>query len=145
MIHAGLGVKMMKWVPCLAAIGLIAIGASCNRNDGLASVTGSVQFRGTPLTEGQVVFTPQAGTTGAPAVGNIAADGTFAVKTAGRDGAVVGQHRVTVHARQKLTEEESRNLVVPKSLIPEKYSQQDQSPLTYDVQAGPNEFRIELE
>lgn len=142
MIHAGLGHKMTKWAPCLAALSLMAIATGCNRNEGLAPVVGVVQFRGAPLADGKVVFTPQ---TGPAAVGTIEADGKFMMQTAGQPGATIGQNRVTVHSQQKLTDEESKNLVVPKSLIPEMYSQQDQSPLTYDVQAGPNEYRIELE
>ena len=142
MIRVGLEVKTMSWVQCLAAIVLITVGTGCNRTEGLAPVAGVVEYRGALLTQGQVVFTPQ---TGAPAVGAIGTDGKFAMQTAGRPGAAIGNHRVTVHSRRTLTDEEAQKLVVPESLIPDKYSQQDQSPLTFDVKTGPNEYRIELE
>jgi hypothetical protein len=126
----------------IAALGLIGIGTSCNRNDGLVPVAGVVKYRDATLSRGQVVFTPPQGTV---AVGNIESDGTFVMKTGGRAGVAIGPHRVTVHSRRQPTAEEAQKLAVTESLIPEKYSRQDQSPLTYEVQAGPNEFRIELE
>jgi len=63
----------------------------------------------------------------------------------GPHGAPVGKHVVTVHCRRPPTPEEKRNLVIPESLIPEKYSRQDESPLRFEVQEGHNEYPIELE
>jgi hypothetical protein len=56
------------------------------------------------------------------------------MKTLGTYGAAVGEHRVTVDYRRKLTEEEARNLVIPKLQIPSKYARVDETPLRTTVQ-----------
>lgn len=135
-----------------ACVVLAALGAStgCGNSSGLdlAPVTGTVTYQGERLAKGNVVFTPAQGTTGPIAVGVISPDGTFAMRSGEHEGAVVGSHHVTVHCRRDLTEAEvkARVLIVPDSLIPEKYSKQDQSPLNYDVVAGEdNVYDIVLE
>jgi hypothetical protein len=130
-------VSMHKFV-LLLAVSLVVAG--CSRSNGLplAPVRGSVAYRSQVLTRGEVVFTPQSGTPGPPAVGRIQHDGSFVMQTAGVDGAAVGRHKVTVHCRREFTPEEIRQRVlkVPESLIPDKYWKQDKSPLSFDVEAG---------
>ena len=98
------------------------------------------------MARGRVVFLPEPGTPGPPAVGDIQRDGSFQVNTLGRDGASIGRHRVLVHLRRLPTKaEEHRTDVVYESLIPEKYSRDAESPMRFEVKPGPNEYSIALE
>ncbi len=67
------------------------------------------------------------------------------MQTIGHDGAAVGRHRVMVHCRRPLRPEEERQMVVPESLIPEKYSRESDSPLQCEVTEGDNEYPLVLE
>jgi hypothetical protein len=81
-------------------------------------------------------------------VGEIKPDGSFTIKTGPNAGTMPGSYGVTVHCRRELTPEEiqSRTLKIPESLIPGKYSNQDESPLTYEVQAGmDNVMQLDLD
>jgi hypothetical protein len=114
----------------------------------LAAVEGVITYQGKLLDHGKVVFSPQSGTPGPAAIGTIQADGSYFMQTAGREGAAIGSHRVTVHCRRELTEAErqSRSLLVPESLIPDKYWKKDQPSLEYEVIAGKtNKYDIMLE
>lgn len=120
----------------------------CGRGTGLdvALVEGTVRYRDQPLQQGRVVFTPEDGTPGPAAIGNIQPDGTFSMQTSNRQGAAVGRHIVTVHCRRTATEQEQRNLVITESLIPDKYWRSDQSPLRFEVRSSEvNRYDIALE
>lgn len=59
---------------------------------------------------------------------------------------VVGKHRITVHCREEGTEKQRRDMeFIPESLIPEKYSRPETSPLETEVREGRNEVPLELE
>ncbi len=127
-----------------------AVGCTSGTPFPMATVKGTVTYQGKPLDHGRVVFLPEQGTPGPAAVGVIQSDGSFRVENAGREGAALGWHRVTVHCRGELTGEENRNraaseFAVPKSLIPEKYSSAEQSPLRFEVKEGRNEWSIVLD
>ncbi|MDZ7618399.1 MAG: hypothetical protein U1E05_15445 [Patescibacteria group bacterium] len=125
----------------------VAALAGCGHRPNLpptARVAGTVRLDGKPLPRGTVQFIPDTtqGTSGAPAVGNIASDGTYTLYTAGVQGAIVGHHKVRVEARA-----EPRNEMdtLPASLIPERYADEQSSELTFEVTAGgTNEIDIEL-
>ena len=109
-----------------------------------AEVYGAVTIDGKPLPRGTVQFIPDQakGTSGAPAVGNIASDGSYTLRTAGVEGAIVGHHKVRVEARA-----EPRNEMdtLPPSLIPERYASEQSSGLDFEVVADEtNEINIEL-
>jgi hypothetical protein len=125
---------------------LLVAGCTQSNSLRLATVTGVVTYRGKPLDHGTVVFTPQAGTAGPQAVGEVDSSGRFRMRTAGRDGAAVGKHIVTVHCRRVVTPEEARRLVIGELLIPPKYANEVDSPLRFEVKEGRNdEFAIVLE
>jgi hypothetical protein len=117
---------------------LLAVG--CGQGGGLklAAAEGVVTYQGKALDHGEVVFSPQAGTPGPASVGKIQPDGSYVMRTTGREGAAIGPHKVTVHCRRELTEKEIRNrsLAIPKSLIPGRYGINDQSPLAFEVVEG---------
>lgn len=78
----------------IAIAGLILLGG-CNRDSGYGHVSGKVTVDGNPVTEGIITFVPE---NGPAAVGFIGADGTYHLTTLKKDGVIVGQHRVTIHA-----------------------------------------------
>jgi hypothetical protein len=99
------------------------------------------------------VFTPAAGKggdTGQGASGEIESDGTYEMTTFNTgDGAILGQHIVTVVVREKkeMPKPDADSHIkyeVPKSLTPAKYSTADKSPLRCTVVEGAMEFNIEL-
>lgn len=134
----------------LAVVVIAASGpllAGCGNGGGLdlAPVEGVVTYEGRPLDHGQVVFMPSAGVAGPPAMGTIDANGEFSMQTAGREGAVIGDHRVTVHCRTPHQPGEEKSMVIKPSLIPEKYWKQDLSTLSFEVKNENNRYDIVLD
>ncbi len=137
-------VRMLLMAVMLGTI--VAGGCGGGSDLSLAPVYGTVTYQGKPLSHGEVVFTPIEGTVGPQAVGHIQSNGAFRVQTANQSGAIVGQHRITVHCREEGTEEQRRDMnFIPKSLIPAKYSNANTSDLRHEVRSGDNEVPIELE
>jgi hypothetical protein len=144
----------MKWSSVktsrivLAAVVLTVLGntVGCpSRNSlSLQKVEGSVKYRGKLLEHGLVVFMPERGTPGSPAVGAIQADGSFRMQTNDQEGAAQGRHHVLVQCRESPAPPAKPQMVLLKSLIPEKYSN-DASPLYFEVKTGENEYSISLE
>src|SRR5437867_3970062 len=68
--------------------------------DALSPVKGRVIYKGTPLTHGTIVFSPDSrrGGHGELARAEIQSDGSFVLKTGDLFGAVSGWHRVTIVA-----------------------------------------------
>jgi hypothetical protein len=129
------------WLVLLAACGCGARGSLP-----LAPVNGTVTYKGKPLEHGQVVFNPSKNGAGVLSVGFITGNGSFEMQTGSRKGAPLGEFVVTVHCRQKPSNEQGRDLgAVRPSLIPEKYSVEGRSPLRFEVKAGSNVFPIVLE
>ncbi|MBN2296041.1 MAG: hypothetical protein JXM70_26655 [Pirellulales bacterium] len=110
----------------------------------LAPVSGTVTYRGKPLDHGSVSFMPTGDTRGPQAAAEIQADGTFSMKTAGKEGAVVGTHKVIVQCRRAVTPVEAKNLIIGELLIPMKYTEFGITPLSINVKSGKNEYPIEL-
>ena len=119
----------------------------------LGKVHGKVTYQGKPLDAGRVVFTPAAGKggeSGQSASGEIDSDGTYEMTTFNTgDGAILGQHIVTVVVPEKgempKPDEYSHiKYVVPKNLTPAKYATADKSPLRCTVVEGGTKFDIEL-
>ena len=131
----------------LAATVLAAAGCGGKDKLPLVSVQGTVTYQKTPLGHGTVVFTPREATPGPQAVGQIQSDGSFRMKTADQKGVVAGgKFVVTVHCREEPTPEQARDMMfIPQSLIPEKYSKEDQTPLRFEAKEGAHEYPIELE
>ena len=132
---------------CLAAIALTATGCGGQNDLSLVPVDGTVTYQKAPLEHGTVVFKPDQSTHGPQAVGQIQPDGSFQMKTGDRDGVVDGgKFVVTVHCRQKPTPEQARDMMfIAQSLIPEKYSKEDQTPLRFEAKESDREYEIELE
>lgn len=121
----------------------------------LGKVHGKVTYKGQPVTSGHIVFTPSAakeGEAGHAATGEISSDGTYVMTTFNTgDGAILGQHTVTVTVREKGDENLGKpdkeghiKYELPKSVTPSKYASVDQSPLKCTVAEGGTTFDIEL-
>ena len=99
--------------------------------DQLAAVKGKVLYRGRPLQGGTIVFIPDTarGSHGNLAAADIQPDGSFTLKTNDVLGAAPGHHRVTISWVQQ---QAPGNL--PRSLLPLKYRDPQQSGVTCEVQ-----------
>jgi hypothetical protein len=102
------------------------------------------------------MFTPVGGSSGDSAriaTGQLESDGSFTLTTFDTgDGAVLGQHVVTIESRGSMEQLKKMNLKtdgtiayrLPKPSVPEKYTKTDSSPLKFTVEKGSNSFKIEL-
>ncbi len=68
----------------------------CDSGPRLIPAMGSVNLRGEPVPNADVVFVPDAG--GAPVIGRTDASGKFTLNTNGKDGAYAGSYKVAVTA-----------------------------------------------
>ena len=135
-------------VPLLVLTTLVVVGG-CGPSSSLdlAPVSGTVTFRGQPLTqgEGQVIFIPQGQTKGPQGIGTIKPDGTYEMTTANKPGAIVGTHKVTVVCRRKVSAQEAKNLVLGELIIPGKYANPVLTPLEITVEPGGQTYDIPLQ
>jgi hypothetical protein len=121
--------------------GLLALAAGCGHGGDaeLVPVYGKVSFRGRPLAGGTIVFTPdpERGGRGPLAVGTIAGDGKFTLRSEGKLGVVPGWHRITVCGPAVAGDE---------SALPCRYTDPEHSGLAREVLAGKaNVFDLPLE
>ena len=91
----------------VAGLGLVYHLSGCSADPNmpkLGKVSGKVSYQGKPVDAGRVVFTPVAGKGGESdqgASGEISSDGSYEMTTFNTgDGAVLGQHIVTVVVRK---------------------------------------------
>src|SRR4051794_35085019 len=125
----------------------------------LGRVSGTVTYKGKPVTKGIVTFIPISGPgskTGQSAMGEIGKDGSYVLTTfENGDGAVLGEHIVLVQSREDDPALEGHDMPIPdaqgrvkikpsKNLVPAKYATAEESPLRQTVVAGRNAFPIEL-
>ncbi len=134
----------------VSSVGLVLILAGlsgCESSSDLAQtakVQGMISYQGKPVTTGTVMFIPVAG--GPPATGQIQPDGSYVMKTYfSADGAVLGEHKVTITALDMGTGLPEDEATEPKPLIPEKYSRDATSGLTATVESDENQIDFPLE
>jgi len=146
------------------AILLSIAGCSGSGGEGSADqpptypVTGTVTLNGEPVTEASVSFRGEVDGKNIGAAGQTDSNGEFTLTTfQPGDGAVAGQHQVTVIKAvvegedPSYFDENSPNYgkepppTTTKYLVPEKYSKFETSGLTAEVSAdGENEIKLEL-
>jgi hypothetical protein len=133
----------------IAGIALALAAAGCNRGPQLAHVTGTVTVDGKPIAGGTITFVPAKGKA---AIGSIGPDGRYTLTTfTADDGAIVGDHKVTIHATKVGTgsmgyaslEDEVKGakgkILVPGRVdwvVPERYSSLATTDLTAAVHSG---------
>ncbi len=124
----------------------------CGGSDKIATVPvkGTVAYQGKPVEGAAVMFSPAQGPS---ATAETNANGEFTLKTQTQDGAVTGEHVVTISkvvsppagAGDLGRVPPDTNPAPPKSLIPRKYSDPQASGLKKTVtKSGANEFAFEL-
>jgi hypothetical protein len=112
----------------------LLIGVTGCGNPGMAKVSGTVTFRGTPVPDAVVQFIPP----GKPgAADRTDAEGRFSLTTLKPgDGAYVGPCRVTIRPYVEAIDPDTPPVSPPRSDIPERYRTPDKTPLTAEVVAG---------
>jgi hypothetical protein len=137
-------------------LGIVFGLAGCRGDSGrppLGKVTGKVTLNGQPVTSGSVIFTPiagQGGNTGQPAIGQIEPDGSYTLTTFNTgDGAILGQHAVTVETRDMSkftppTKGQRIKYELPKSLTPRKYADPQTTPFRFTVEPGSNTINLDM-
>lgn len=109
-----------------------------------SDVSGTVTLDGTKVGPGIIVFAP-AERGGKPATGSIEGDGSYNLKTSRATGLSAGTYRVAVSILEMPQNVKRGDRPPPgKSLIPEKYGDENTSGLQYDVAPGSNMINIEL-
>jgi hypothetical protein len=129
----------------LAASAFIPIGCG-SRGPEMASVSGTVTYKGAPVPMGTVTFQPVEPAKGRAATGAIQPDGSYTLQTENPDdGALVGDYRVSISARDEVVlDYRPAKPVPPKLLVPEKYEDPATSGLTATVKSGRNRIPFEL-
>lgn len=136
--------RSCRWFVVLSIFGLTACcGCGVSDRPAIAMVSGIVLLDGKPLSQGTVVFTPEFGRA---ATGTIQADGRFVLTSYHPgDGASLGKHRVAVIAREQLPSDGGPiGIRAGRSLIPDFYSDNAKSGLTFEVGEGRNNCEIKL-
>jgi hypothetical protein len=132
----------------LAGLLLLGLAFGCSKaKPALSPVHGTVSYRGSPLSTGSVVFTPDPsrGHDGALARGDIQPDGTYSLRTDAAYGVAPGWYRVTVLAVEMPAHApEGQAFPMPLSLIPERYRDPELAGLVREVNAG-GDNRIDLD
>ncbi len=129
--------------------GMFLIGCGDNSDaPKLVAVEGVVTWKGKPLTDAGVAFTPEAGPV---AIGRTDAQGHFSLSTQGRPGAMIGMHRVTIDAYENAPTGATNGIdsdrpAVPVSRIPAKFTDLANSGLASQVSesTGNNRFEFHL-
>lgn len=101
---------------------------------------GVLKYKGQPLADANVAFYPEKGPAG---VGKTDTKGAFQIKTNGQLGALVGKHKVTVNVGGPANAEPppadgNEIVLLEKSTIPKKYSNQNDTDLVIDLPAAGN-------
>ena len=125
-----------------AAFVAVAV-AGCGQSE-TVPVTGTVTMNGQPGTEAEVIFTPSKGRV---ASGTTDAAGRFSLSTnKPGDGAVPGDHKVTVVEYYPPGKPPPMTSGGPPSRFPQKYAESSQSPFQAKVERGAkNDFTFDME
>lgn len=130
-------------IPTLAA-GLSGCGGGDEDLPKTVTVSGMVTYNGDILTEGTVMFHPQGGP-GHPATGEIGENGIYTLSTFdANDGAVVGNHIVTVQVFPKGANPGFEHEAPDYIPIPKKYTSPATSDLLVTVNEGANNIGLDL-
>ena len=145
-----------KWRPRHVWVLLTVFAAGCGGagvKHPTFPVKGTVTYKGQPVPRGTIRFNP-ADMELPTARGTIGPDGSFVLETyAEGDGAVAGEHVVTVEAWTEevpefLDEEGTQpnpNYTEPQPIVPRDYFNADDSPLRLTVDEKENDFQVALE
>ncbi len=137
-------VHRLTSVQLAGVLGLVALGVAGCGNELESTVSGRVTFDGKPVPQAIIVFHP---TQGPVAYGLSDDDGNYNIQTASHAGLLKGAYTVSVSAEAKPAQEGTAAdpFGTPAvSLLPAKYTDHKQSGLKCTINAGDNEFDIDL-
>jgi hypothetical protein len=130
----------MYRVCCLLFAMAAIVGAGCDRpgTAPTAPARGKLLHNGKPATSARVIFTPESGR---PAVGTTDEEGNFVLSTFETDdGAVVGEHTVTVSDLERNWNQDPST-----SRFPAPYERADTTPLEVEVKPeAENDFTFDM-
>lgn len=144
-----------KCIPLLLAAALIGCGDS---GPELGEVEGVVTLDGKPLSNAVVTFSPQGG--GPNGIAKTGTDGKYQLMTAGKLGAVLGGHKVSIivvpedpppmesipsddpRYQERMNESSATYRPPPVTPVPERYNVQTE--LTEQVESGSNTIDFDL-
>jgi hypothetical protein len=126
----------------------LLLTAGCDRSGlNLAPAEGVVTLDGKPVAEAGVMFAPVDSTLGPPAMGVTDENGAFSMKTVNEDGALIGEHHVSVSKSEESVQPVpgSRALkYVVKRHVPERYESLETSGLKVTVPEDGGRFDLKL-
>ena len=122
---------------------LVATVMGCGQSP-TVPVSGTVTLNGQPAADAEVIFTPSQGRV---ASGATNAEGRFALSTnKSGDGAVPGDHKVTIVEYYPPGKPPPMTSGGPPSRFPAQYMEVSQTPLTAKVErGGKNEFQFDVQ
>ena len=133
-----------KLAVLLAAAALPSLGCGGSDRPKTIETTGIVTYKGAPVEGAQVMFTSP---TARPATATTNAEGRFELTTfEPGDGAVEGEHQVTITKTERVPGEDPKN-PYPKTrhLLPTQYANPQKSPLSATISAdGKTELKFAL-
>jgi hypothetical protein len=136
-----LAVQRLVAIFALVFIGLAGQTGCGSGGVKLAKVTGKVTLAGAPLADALVTFNPVDG--GSPSAGRTSSDGSYSLEFSRKmQGAMVGEHTVTISTLQPALEEPPTPEVPEK--VPFKY-REPESTLKATVKSGSNKIDFALE
>lgn len=132
--------KMITRSFLFVALAAAALTLGCQGDN--EGVTGTITLDGQPLTDAEVVFTPQEG--GRPAMATTDASGKYElIYTVNQRGAPPGKYIVRIRSARTETGENGQDVNIPEK-VPAKYNQK--SELAAEIQDGQsNQFNFDLE
>jgi hypothetical protein len=136
--------RSWAWGASVSASVLFLAAAGCGPN--AARVSGTVTLDGQPLTTGNVSFHPD-GDSGAPAYGQIDAQGRYSLSTGSDAGLPPGKYVAVVVATKDPPKpyDATGAEIPPIPITPAKYSQVSTSDLRVDVKSGQNDIPLALQ
>jgi hypothetical protein len=133
------GVRYPLFSKSLLTLGVLLLAAATGCGDGRparVAVSGMVTIDGAPVTRGNIKFVPERGR---PSFGEIGPDGRFTLTCYdGKDGAILGKHRVQVDPNRPISE---RKMEI---FAPKKYADFRTSGLEVVVDKPVDDMKVEL-
>ena len=135
----GRGNAILGWLSCLAIVTLLGCGPSGHGEPSTVPVEGVITYKGKKLPRGELSFFPvNGGYTGQATVSG----GFFTAESFGETGLEEGEYIVTVDAfEDPMMSNPNRE---PKRLVPESFSDREQSSLRITVTAEQENYLIEI-
>lgn len=121
---------------------LVAIVSCFLAGCGQTTVIGNITLDGTPLSKGDISFTPVS--EGSVLTGQIDSSGNYQLRLGTGTAIPTGSYRVKIVAVEPVAPTRENPEPLPKLLTPARYGDVSTSGLTADVKAGPNKFDFKL-